>query len=70
MAMKIMPKTLHGVLNALNKNCCDWGWQGLVAYGCQSVVVIVDPHTVQVVQVLECHAGYIVKVSYVKTYDY
>ena len=64
MAMKIMPKTLPGVLNNHNKNCCDWGWQGLIAYGCQNVVVILDPNTVQIVQVLDCHAGYIVKVKF------
>lgn len=62
MAMKIMPKTLPGALHNLNKGSCDWGWQGLVAYGCQNVVVVVDPISVQIVQVLDCRSGYIVKV--------
>lgn len=66
MAMKIMPKTIVGQLHALNKGACDWGWQGLVAYGCQNCVVVVDPVTVQVAQVLDRHRGYVVKVKWAR----
>ncbi|ESO13031.1 hypothetical protein HELRODRAFT_63831 [Helobdella robusta] len=61
--MKIMPKTIPGMLHNMNKNSCDWGWQGLISYGCQNVVVVVDPPTVQIIQVLDCHSGYIMKVT-------
>lgn len=40
------------------------GWQGFVAYGCQNLVTVIDPHTVQVVQTLDKHKGYVVKVYY------
>lgn len=38
------------------------GWQGMLAYGCQDVVVVVDPNTVQIIQTLDKHKAYIVKV--------
>jgi len=40
---------MTGQLHALNKGAFDWGWQGLLAYGCHSCVVVVDPSTVQVI---------------------
>ena len=43
---------------------CIRGWQGQVAYGCQNLVVVVDPTTVQVIQTLDRHKGYVVKVSH------
>ncbi|KAK3094363.1 hypothetical protein FSP39_000768, partial [Pinctada imbricata] len=42
------------------------GWQGFLAYGCQSFVVVTDPKTVQVVQVLHRHQGNIVKVKWAR----
>ena len=51
MAMKLMPKCLTGAMHALNRGSADWGWQGLLAYGCQGCVVVVDPATMQSVQV-------------------
>ncbi|KAK2170890.1 hypothetical protein NP493_1127g02083 [Ridgeia piscesae] len=62
--MKLSAKTLSGVLHGLNRNSCDWGWQGLLAYGCQNLVVIIDPATVQVVQCLDKHKGYVVKLKW------
>jgi hypothetical protein len=66
MAMKIMPKTMTGQLHGLNKGACDWGWQRLLAYGCQSCVVVVDAATVQTVQVLDHHRGHVVKVKWAR----
>jgi len=66
MAMKIMPKVLPGGLHNLNKGSCDWGWQGLLAYGCQCCVVVVDPVTMQSVQVLDRHRGQVVKVKWAR----
>jgi hypothetical protein len=39
------------------------GWQDLVAYGSQSLVVVVDPKTVQCLQTLTSHKSRVIKVS-------
>ena len=39
------------------------GWQNLVAYGCQALVVVVDPETVQCLQTLTFHKANVIKVS-------
>ena len=51
--------SIHNVQNVLFR-----GWQGMVAYGCQDLVVIVDPRTVQIIQTLDRHKGYVVKVRW------
>ena len=40
------------------------GWQGILAYGCQNIVTVVDPKSMQVIQGLDKHKGYIVKVCF------
>ncbi|NXX92969.1 WDR11 protein, partial [Centropus bengalensis] len=42
------------------------GWQGLIAYGCHSLVLVVDPNTAQTLQVLERHKASVVKVKWAK----
>ncbi|KFV74400.1 WD repeat-containing protein 11, partial [Struthio camelus australis] len=42
------------------------GWQGLIAYGCHSLVLIVDANTAQTLQVLERHKANVVKVKWAK----
>ncbi|XP_078310578.1 WD repeat-containing protein 11-like [Crassostrea virginica] len=64
--MKLSPKVITGALHAQNKGAADWGWQGLLAYGCQGFVVVVDPKTIQVLQVLAKHKGSVVKVKWAK----
>ena len=32
----------------MHEICHFRGWQGLVAFGCQNLVVVVDPRTIQV----------------------
>lgn len=39
------------------------GWEGLIAYGCQSVVVVIDPRTVQPLQTLAHHKSNIIRVA-------
>ena len=51
------PKVCTGRLHKENKGALDWGWQGLLAYGAHSCVVIVDPQTLSVVQSLDEHTG-------------
>ena len=61
-----MPKTMTGQLHSVNKGAFDWGWQGMLAYGCHSCVVVVDPTTVQVIQVLDHQRGQVVKVRWAR----
>jgi len=57
---------MTGQLHNVNKGAFDWGWQGLLAYGCQSCVVVVDPATVQVIQVLDHQRGQVTKVKWAR----
>lgn len=63
---KVSARTLTGALNAHNKAAVDWGWQGLIAYGCHSLVVVIDSNTAQTLQVLEKHKADIVKVKWAR----
>uniref|UniRef100_A0A4W3H4F0 WD repeat-containing protein 11 n=1 Tax=Callorhinchus milii TaxID=7868 RepID=A0A4W3H4F0_CALMI len=42
------------------------GWQGLLAVGCHSLVLIIDPRTSQTIQVLERHKANVVKVKWAR----
>ncbi|KAK3553827.1 hypothetical protein QTP70_012210 [Hemibagrus guttatus] len=42
----------------------DEGWQGLIAQGCHSSILIIDPKTAQTIQVLERHKANVVKVKW------
>ncbi|GMT28128.1 hypothetical protein PFISCL1PPCAC_19425 [Pristionchus fissidentatus] len=50
-----MPTTINGTLHPSNKNCIDWSERGLIAFASHSVITIVDPWTLQRIQVLELH---------------
>eukprot|EP00276_Gloeochaete_wittrockiana_P002310 CAMPEP_0184675902 /NCGR_PEP_ID=MMETSP0308-20130426/88063_1 /TAXON_ID=38269 /ORGANISM="Gloeochaete witrockiana, Strain SAG 46.84" /LENGTH=400 /DNA_ID=CAMNT_0027123689 /DNA_START=17 /DNA_END=1215 /DNA_ORIENTATION=- len=52
----LAPRTLPGVPSRENLGAVDWGWQRLFAYACQSVVVVVDPASLQVIQTLDHHS--------------
>ncbi|XP_029466396.1 WD repeat-containing protein 11 isoform X4 [Rhinatrema bivittatum] len=64
--IKLSARTLTGALSAHNKGAQDWGWQGLIAYGCHSLVLVVDPSTAQTLQVLERHKANVVKVKWAR----
>lgn len=49
--------------NFLSSVCFRRGWQGLIAQGCHSSILIIDPKTSQTIQVLERHKANVVKVS-------
>lgn len=56
-------------VNRLLINCfLSRGCQGLIAYGCHSLVLVVDPSTAQTLQVLEKHKANVVKVSWMDFY--
>ncbi|XP_003963749.1 WD repeat-containing protein 11 [Takifugu rubripes] len=62
--IKLAARTLTGTLNLQNKSAVDWGWQGLIAQGCHSSILIIDPKTAQTIQVLEKHKSNVVKVKW------
>uniref|UniRef100_A0A8C1VJL7 WD repeat-containing protein 11 n=1 Tax=Cyprinus carpio TaxID=7962 RepID=A0A8C1VJL7_CYPCA len=62
--IKLAARTLTGTLNLQNKTAVDWGWQGLIAQGCHSSILIIDPKTSQTIQVLERHKASVVKVKW------
>lgn len=62
--IKLAARTLTGTLNLQNKAAVDWGWQGLIAQGCHSSILIIDPKTSQTIQVLEKHKANVVKVKW------
>uniref|UniRef100_A0A8B9TW80 WD repeat domain 11 n=1 Tax=Anas platyrhynchos TaxID=8839 RepID=A0A8B9TW80_ANAPL len=64
--IKLAARTLTGALSAPNRGAADWGWQGLIAYGCHSLVLVVDANTAQTLQVLERHKANVVKVKWAK----
>uniref|UniRef100_A0AAR2LXY6 WD repeat-containing protein 11 n=1 Tax=Pygocentrus nattereri TaxID=42514 RepID=A0AAR2LXY6_PYGNA len=62
--IKLAARTLTGTVNLQNKTAVDWGWQGLIAQGCHSSILIIDPKTAQTIQVLERHKANVVKVKW------
>ncbi|XP_017320048.1 WD repeat-containing protein 11 isoform X1 [Ictalurus punctatus] len=62
--IKLAARTLTGTLSLQNKTAVDWGWQGLIAQGCHSSILIIDPKTAQTIQVLERHKANVVKVKW------
>ncbi|XP_074640587.1 WD repeat-containing protein 11-like isoform X2 [Tubulanus polymorphus] len=66
MNMKLAPKTLTGILHASNKSACDWGWQGMLAYGCQTFVVIIETKSCQTLQTLGRHKAPVCKVKWAR----
>ncbi|XP_027197476.2 WD repeat-containing protein 11-like [Dermatophagoides pteronyssinus] len=38
----LFPSTIPGILHAQNSGALDWSSNGLIAYGCQNLVVIID----------------------------
>ncbi|KAL5471412.1 hypothetical protein EMCRGX_G029528 [Ephydatia muelleri] len=62
--MKVSPQVIPGIVHSQNNGAFEWGWQGLVAYGCHSSVVVVDPKSVQALQVLSQHKSNVVKVRW------
>ena len=63
----VMLRTITGAGHASNRRALDWGdLSGLVAYGSNTLVVVVDPVSLQVVQVLEKHRSSVVSVKWTK----
>ena len=41
-----------------------WGWHGLIAYGAHSYVVVVEPHSLRIVQTLDEHQACVCSVKW------
>lgn len=67
---RVLPRTVPGPVSPQNKGALDWGWQGFLAYGAQTTVVVVDPMTLQYAQTLSKHRSHVVKVRWRKTRHY
>lgn len=62
----IPPRLFHGSLMQSNNNSLDWSWNGLLAFGCQNRVIIVEPRGAgRVCQSLHKHQVPVSKVKWV-----
>ncbi|KAK9508466.1 hypothetical protein O3M35_006019 [Rhynocoris fuscipes] len=61
----VSPRTITGSANLLNKGAIDWGYHGLMAYGSNSTVFVVDTHNVQIIQSLDLHKSVVKKILWV-----
>ena len=60
-------RTLTGSSHAANRSAIDWSASsGLIAHGCNAFVVVVDPVSLQTVQVLDKHKSSVNKVCWTK----
>ncbi|CAF0830559.1 unnamed protein product [Adineta ricciae] len=62
--MNLVSRIIPGALNNANKDAIDWNYHGLIAYGCQSSVVVLDPQSFRVLQCMEKYHEPIVKVKW------
>lgn len=58
----VAPRVLTGPASTYNQGAIDWGENGLLAYGCQYTVVIVDTKNVQPIQSLDKHKSMVNRV--------
>ena len=54
---QISPRIFPGLLHPSNEGAIDWGFQNLIAYACQSSVVVVDPVKLDILQTLDGHSS-------------
>ncbi len=57
--MNLVPRIIPGALNNANKDAIDWNYHGLLAYGCQSTVVVLDPQSFRVFHSFKISSIYI-----------
>ena len=65
----ILNRTIPGPCHPSNQGTLTWGPDSLVAYGCNSVVVVVDPASVQVLQCLSKHKSPVCQVTWSRHLD-
>ncbi|CAF0755920.1 unnamed protein product [Rotaria sordida] len=62
--MNLVSRIIPGALNNANKDAIDWNYHGLLAYGCQSTVVVLDTQSFRVLQCMEKYYEPIIKVKW------
>ena len=60
----ILNRTIPGPCHPANQDTVCWGPDGLLAYGCHSVVVVLEPRSVQVLQCLSKHRSVVCSVKW------
>ncbi|PSN34557.1 WD repeat-containing protein 11 [Blattella germanica] len=63
---RVAARTITGPANLQNQGAIDWGYHGLLAYGSNYSVVIVDTKNVQPIQCLDKHKSMVNKVLWEK----
>lgn len=62
--MNLVSRIIPGALNNANKDAIDWNYHGLLAYGCQSTVVVLDTQSFSVLQCMEKHIEQITRIKW------
>lgn len=65
---RVTARTLPGPASSQNKGAIDWGGHGLLAYGSNYTVVVVDTRNIQLVQCLDRHKAMVKKVLWGRDY--
>ncbi|XP_071448701.1 WD repeat-containing protein 11-like [Hetaerina americana] len=63
---RVAARTITGLANLQNQGAIDWGCHGLLAYGSNYSVVIVDTKNIQPIQCLDKHKSMVNKVKWEK----
>jgi hypothetical protein len=67
---RVSARTLVGAASTANIGALEWGSQGLLAYGSNCSVVVIDTRNVQTVQTLEKHKHPVQKVGVSKLLNF
>ena len=67
--LEIHNRTVPGNCCALNRGSLSWGQDGCLAYGCGSLVVVVEAATSQYLQVLARHKHPVVRTAWSEAED-
>jgi len=62
--MNLVSRIIPGALNNANKDAIDWNHHGLLAYGCQSTIVVLDTQSFSVLQCMEKHFEQITRIKW------
>ncbi|KAJ5071908.1 wd repeat-containing protein [Anaeramoeba ignava] len=57
-------KIIPGILDNQNTHAIDWGKNALLSYGCQNIVVVLDPESLSVLQALDGHKAFVTAVCW------
>jgi hypothetical protein len=62
--MNLVSRIIPGALNNANKDAIDWNYHGLLAYGCQSSVVVLDPRSFRVYDIFFVGEKKMINITY------